>query len=79
MKGLAELLSTEDGEDIVRRRLQLIDKARGILNSIAIDADGESYDFKSVAFAGVIRRKRRRLRSQRKIKLLITHLQASAR
>ncbi len=53
MKGLAELMETEAGEDIVLRRMQLIDKARGILNSMAIDADGESYDFKSVTFAGV--------------------------
>lgn len=53
MKGLAELMTTEDGEDVVLRRMQLIDKARGILNSMAIDADGESYDFKSVTFAGV--------------------------
>lgn len=53
MKGLAELMTTEEGEDIVLRRMQLIDKARGILNSMAIDADGESYDFKSVTFAGV--------------------------
>lgn len=53
MKGLADLMTTEDGEDVVLRRMQLIDKARGILNSMAIDADGESYDFKSVTFAGV--------------------------
>lgn len=53
MKGLADLLTTEEGEDVVLRRMQLIDKARGILNSMAIDADGESYDFKSVTFAGV--------------------------
>ena len=53
MKGLANLLITDEGEDLVLRRLQLIDKARGILNSIAIDADGENYDFKSVTFAGV--------------------------
>lgn len=53
MKGLATLLTSEDGEDVVLRRLQLIDKSRGILNSIAIDADGENYDFKSVTFAGV--------------------------
>lgn len=53
MKGLAELMQTEEGEDIVLRRMQLIDKARGVLNSMAIDADGESYDFKSVTFAGV--------------------------
>ncbi|GHU89726.1 hypothetical protein FACS1894202_08410 [Clostridia bacterium] len=53
MKGLAQLLSTEDGEDKVLKRLALIDKARGILSSIAIDSDGENYDFKSIPFSGV--------------------------
>jgi phage-related protein (TIGR01555 family) len=53
MKGLAQKLSTDAGEDEVLRRIQIIDKARGILNSIAIDADGESYEFKSMSFAGV--------------------------
>lgn len=53
MKGLADLLMTDEGEDIALRRLQLIDKARGILNSIAIDAEGESYEFKTTTFSGV--------------------------
>lgn len=53
MKDLAQHLETEDGEDTVIKRLQLIDMARGIINSIAIDADGEDYDFKSISFAGV--------------------------
>jgi phage-related protein (TIGR01555 family) len=53
MKGLANKLATDAGEDEVLRRIQIIDKARGILNSIAIDADGESYDFKTMSFAGV--------------------------
>ena len=53
IKNLASILSTDDGEDAVLRRLQVIDLARGMLNSIAIDADGEDYDFKSFQFAGV--------------------------
>ena len=53
MKGLANLLNTEAGEDKVLRRLQTLDRARGVLSSIAIDADGENYDFKSVTFSGV--------------------------
>lgn len=53
MKDLAELLSTDEGEDIVLRRLRIIDMARGIINSIAIDSDGEDYDFKSISFSGV--------------------------
>lgn len=53
MKNLANMLSTADGEDKVLQRLQVIDMARGILNSIAIDTDGEDYDFKTVSMAGV--------------------------
>lgn len=53
MKNLAQLLSTDAGEDKVLQRLQVIDMARGILNSIAIDTDGEDYDFKSLPMSGV--------------------------
>lgn len=53
MKNLANLLSTEDGEDKVLQRLQVIDMARNILNSIAIDSDGEDYDFKTFTMSGV--------------------------
>ena len=53
MRGLADLLATEEGENEAIRRLQVIDMARGILNSIAIDAEGEDYDFKTISFSGV--------------------------
>lgn len=53
MKNLAELLATDQGEDEVLKRLQIIDMARNFLNSIAIDADGETYDFKSMTLSGV--------------------------
>lgn len=53
MKGLAEILAAENGEDIVIRRLQTIDMARSLLNSIAIDSEGESYDFKTASLSGV--------------------------
>lgn len=53
MNDLATLLETEEGEDVVLRRLRIIDMAKGIINSIAIDADGEDYDYKSVTFSGV--------------------------
>ena len=48
MKNLQELLTTDEGEDVVLRRLRVIDMARNFLNSIAIDSDGETYDFKSM-------------------------------
>lgn len=53
MRDLASMLETEEGEDIVLRRLQVIDMAKGIINSIAIDADGEDYDYKTLTFSGV--------------------------
>lgn len=53
MKNLAQLLATDEGEDQILKRLQVIDMARGILNSIAIDSEGESYDFKNIQLSGV--------------------------
>ena len=53
MKNLANMLSTNDGEEKVLQRLQVIDMARGILNSIAIDTDGEDYDFKNLSLSGI--------------------------
>lgn len=53
VQGLSELLQTDAGEDMVIKRLQTIDLARGLLNSIAIDSDGEEYDFKTFTFTGV--------------------------
>lgn len=53
MNGLASLLQTEEGEDQVLKRLTVIDEARSILNSIAIDGEGEDYDFRTMQFSGV--------------------------
>ena len=53
MTNLASLLAAEGGDEIVMKRLEIIDLARGILNSIAIDSDGEDWDFKSIPFSGV--------------------------
>lgn len=53
MKDLASLLATEEGESQVLKRLQVIDMARGLLNSLVIDNEGEDYDFKSFQFTGV--------------------------
>lgn len=53
MKNLADLLVTDEGEEKVMRRLEVIDLARGILNSLVIDSEGEDYDFKSMSLAGV--------------------------
>ena len=53
MKDLAALLATEEGESQVLKRLQVIDLARGLLNSLVIDNEGEDYDFKSFQYTGV--------------------------
>lgn len=53
VKDLSVELATEEGENKILRRLQVIDLARGMLNTIAIDAEGEDYDFRTFQFAGV--------------------------
>lgn len=52
MKNLADLITTEEGEDNVVKRLNLIDMAKGIMNTIAIDSDGEDYDFRNITLTG---------------------------
>ena len=54
MKGLSDLLTTESGENDLLKRLQTLDLARSLLNSIVIDADGESYEFKVAQLGGVM-------------------------
>ncbi len=53
MKGLAQLLASALGENQALKRLELIDLARGMMNTIAIDADGEDYGFQTFQFSGV--------------------------
>ena len=53
MRDLAAELATEEGEDRVIRRLQAIDLAKGLMNTIAIDGEGEEYDFRTFQFSGV--------------------------
>lgn len=52
MKGLSQLLATDEGEDNVIKRLQVIDMARNIINSMAIDADGEDYQYINASMSG---------------------------
>lgn len=53
MRNLANMMATEKGEDLVVKRLEVIDLARSILSSLAIDADGEDYVFQNMPLAGV--------------------------
>ena len=53
MKGLSSEMETEQGEEFILKRLQAIDLARGMLNTMVIDAEGEEYDFKTFSFSGI--------------------------
>lgn len=50
--GLTNILRAPGGEALVRQRIDLVDMARGINNTVIIDAE-ESYDLKSSALTGV--------------------------
>lgn len=52
MKGLSAGLSTEEGERCIWKRLEALNTARGIYNTIAIDKE-ETFDFLSVPLTGV--------------------------
>lgn len=53
VKDLSAQLATEGGEKLVLKRLEMLDLARGLLNSVAIDADGEDYGFQTANYTGV--------------------------
>lgn len=53
LKNLSNMLQAPEGDEKVLDRIGLIDLARGLLNTLVIDADGEDYDFKSMSLAGV--------------------------
>jgi phage-related protein (TIGR01555 family) len=49
---LSNILRTRDGETLVRKRIDLVDMARSVNNTIVIDAE-ESYELKSTSLSGV--------------------------
>jgi len=53
IKNLGQLLQQDDGEEMVLKRLQAVDLARNILNTVTIDAEGENFDFKTFQLAGI--------------------------
>lgn len=53
MKGLGNLLSTMDGEEMVLKRIEAVDMARNILNIMMIDAEGEDIGVQSLPISGV--------------------------
>ena len=52
MMGLQDTLAAEGGDTAVLKRLNVIDQARGMLNSIAVDMDGEDYAFQTFQLSG---------------------------
>lgn len=53
MKGLARLMETDEGEDTILHRMELIDMGRNLLNMIAVDADTEDLAVQSLTVSGV--------------------------
>lgn len=51
MKGLAELFALNQ-EDKIRARMRAIEMSRSTINTVLIDADGESYERKATSLAG---------------------------
>lgn len=52
LKGASAILATDDGEQHVMQRLQVIDAARSAWNAILLDADSEDYSFIAAGFDG---------------------------
>lgn len=52
LKGLSEMLMTDDGTMAVKARLDLLDMARNILNSMAIDMD-DDFQIHNMSVAGI--------------------------
>jgi phage-related protein (TIGR01555 family) len=53
LRGLAGITSMADGTAMILQRLRLLEQARGLLNSIAIDADGEQFELKTISLQDV--------------------------
>lgn len=52
LSNMADLLMNDEGEKAVRMRLELIDMARHMMNTIAIDMD-DDYDQKNMSLSGI--------------------------
>lgn len=52
LSGMGNVLSTDEGEKIIQKRLQLIDMARGMMNTIALDTEDE-YNIETITMSGL--------------------------
>jgi phage-related protein (TIGR01555 family) len=53
MKGLTTILEAEGGLQKVMERIRAVDMSRHAMNTMVIDAEGETYEFKTTSMAGV--------------------------
>jgi len=53
LRGLGQQLRTKEGETAVRTRMELVDMARSMNNTVTIDGDGETYEVSSQSLSGV--------------------------
>lgn len=51
-RGLQSTLAMPDGDDKVLRRLLVLDSSCGMMNSVAVDMDGEDYAFQTFQLSG---------------------------
>lgn len=51
-RGLQSMLAGPNGDEMELKRLQVLDASRGIMNTIAVDMEGEDYDFKTFQMTG---------------------------
>ena len=51
-RGLQNMLAGPNGDEMELKRLQVLDASRGMMNTIAIDMEGEEYDFKTFQMSG---------------------------
>ena len=51
-RGLQSMLAGPNGDEMELKRLQVLDASRGMMNTIAIDMEGEEYDFKTFQMSG---------------------------
>ena len=52
VKGLADAMSTH-GEDVIMKRMELMDTSRGVLRALLLDADNEEFERKPTPMGGV--------------------------
>lgn len=53
IKGLNELLASEDGTSLAMSRLRMIAQGASVYNAILMDADGEKYERRQISFSGL--------------------------